>query len=388
MIKWAVSRPAVVWATSIVIVLGGAVSFTKLALATRTEVELPRLSIGASWTGASAELMEMYVASPIESAIQGVRGVRKTRSTSREGSAEITAELDPRTDVQIARLSILERLEILAPEFPRGVSRPTVRNFVPQDLQEPTLFTLTVTGPYTAGALQKLADDLLSPRLSAVAGISGVSAFGGTEFSVTIQYDAKLMRQLRVSPAALVGAVREARLIQSLGEEQRGVAELEVTLRDQPHAIEQLEDLPVRGRGRVFRLGELATVRPEEDAQGRFNRINGQPAITIDITRQPSADAVKTAAALRVAIDELRPTLPPKVDIRIVNDESEELSEQLRDLLLRGAIAFAAVILVIAVMLRDVRAVALVMGSAAVAIAGTAFGLYVLGIPANMLTLA
>jgi len=187
MIKWAVSRPAVVWATSIVIVLGGAVSFTKLALATRTEVELPRLSIGASWTGASAELMEMYVASPIESAIQGVRGVRKTRSTSREGSAEITAELDPRTDVQIARLSILERLEILAPEFPRGVSRPTVRNFVPQDLQEPTLFTLTVTGPYTAGALQKLADDLLSPRLSAVAGISGVSAFGGKEFSVTIQ---------------------------------------------------------------------------------------------------------------------------------------------------------------------------------------------------------
>lgn len=388
MIKWAVSRPAVVWATSIVIVLGGVVSFTKLALATRTEVELPRLSIGASWTGASAELMEMYVASPIESAIQGVRGVRKTRSTSSEGTASITAELDPRTDVQIARLSILERLEILAPEFPRGVSRPTVRNFVPQDLQEPVLFTLTVTGPYTPGALQKLADDLLSPRLSAVQGIAGVNAFGGTEFSVTIQYDAKLMRQLRVSPAALVGAVREARLIQSLGEEQRGVTEFEVTLRDQPNAIEQLEDLPVRGRGRVFRLGELATVRPEEDARGWFNRINGQPAITIDITRQPSADAVKTAAALRLAIDELRPTLPPKVDIRIVNDESEELSEQLRELLLRGAIAFAAVILVIAVMLRDARAVALVIGTAAVSIAGTAFGLYVFNIPANMLTLA
>ena len=61
MIKWAVSRPAVVWATSIVILLGGIVSFTKLALATRTTVELPRLMISSSWTGASAELMEMYV---------------------------------------------------------------------------------------------------------------------------------------------------------------------------------------------------------------------------------------------------------------------------------------------------------------------------------------
>ena len=389
MIKWAVSRPAVVWATSIVILLGGIVSFTRLALATRTNVELPRLTISSVWTGASAELMEMYVASPIESAIQGVRGVRKTRSTSQEGTATVTAELDPKADVQIARLSILERLEILAPEFPRGVTRPTVRNFVPQDLQEPTLFTLTVTGPYTSGALQKLADEQLSPRLSAVSGVAGVDAFGGTEFSVTVLYDAKLMRQLGVSPVALVGAVREARLVQALGEEQRGVSEFEVTLRDQPNAVEELEELPVRGRGgRIFRLGELATVRPEEDAQGRFNRINGQPAITMDITRQPGADAIHTAAALRLAIEELKQTLPPRVDIRIVNDESEELEKQLNNLLLRGAIAFAAVILVIAVMLRDVRAVALVMGSAAVAIAGTSFGLYIFDIPANMLTLA
>jgi multidrug efflux pump subunit AcrB len=389
MIKWAASRPAVVWATSIVILLGGIVSFTRLALATRTTVELPRLTIGASWNGASAELVEMYVASPIESAIQGVRGVRKTRSSSSEGTAQITAELDPATDVQIARLSILERLEILVPEFPRGVTRPTVRNFVPQDLQEPTLFTLTVTGPYTAGALQKLADETLSPRLSAVSGVAGVSAFGGTDFSVTISYDGKLMRQLGVSPAAILQAVRDARLVQALGEEQRGVSEFEVTLRDQPNAVEELGELPVRGRGgRVFRLGELATVRPEEDAGGRFNRINGQPAITMDITRQPGADAIHTAAALRAAISELQPTLPPRVEVRIVNDESEELARQLDNLLLRGAIAFAAVILVIAVMLRDFRAVALVIGSAAVSIAGTAFGLYVFDIPANMLTLA
>jgi HAE1 family hydrophobic/amphiphilic exporter-1 len=389
MIRWAASRPAVVWATCIVIVLGGVVSFTRLALATRTTVELPRLQITASWTGASAELMEMYVASPIESAIQGVRGVRKTRSSSNENTASITAELDPKTDVQIARLSILERLEILAPEFPRGVTRPRVVNYVPTELQEPTLFMLTVTGPYTAGTLQKLADDNLTPRLSGVPGVAGVSAFGGTDFSVTVSYDAQLMRQLGVSPAAFQQAVRDARLVQALGEEQRGVSELEVTLRDQPHAIEELNDLPVRGRGgRVFRLGELATVRPEEDANGRFNRINGQPAVTIEITRQPGADAIHTAKALREAIDEIRPTLPPRVELRIVNDESEELAEQLNNLLLRGAIAFAAVVLVIAVMLRDFRAVALVMGSAAVAIAGTAFGLYVFDIPANMLTLA
>jgi multidrug efflux pump subunit AcrB len=373
----------------VVILLGGIVSFSRLALATRTTVELPRLQISSTWSGASAELMEMYVASPVESAIQGVRGVRKTSSRSQEGSATITAELDPKADVQIARLSILERLEILAPEFPRGVTRPTVRNYVPTELQEPTLFTLTVAGPYTPGALKKLADDVLGPRLSAVSGVAGVNAFGGTDFSVSVSYNGQLLRQLGVSPIAFASAIRDARIVQSLGVEQRGVTEFQVSLRDQPAAIEELEQLPVRGRGgRVFRLGELATVRPEEDAQGRFNRIDGQPAITIDITRQPGADAIKTAAALRIAIAEVRPTLPPRVAVNIVRDESEELADQLNNLFLRGAIAFATVILVIALMLRDFRAVALVMGSAAVSIAGTAFGLYVFDIPANMLTLA
>lgn len=388
MIRWAASRPAVVWATSVVILLGGVVSFTRLALATRTEVELPRLQITSRWNGASAELVEMYVASPIESAIQGVRGVQRTSSRSSEGTASITAELDPTADVQLARLAILERLELLAPEFPRGVTRPSVRNFVPTELQEPTLFTLTLTGPYTAGALQKLAEDVLGPRLSAVPGVAGVNPFGGTEFSVSVAFDGQLLRQLGVSPVALGAAIRDARLVQSLGDDQRGPTEFQVTLRDQPDAIEQLGDLPVRGRGRVFRLGELATIRPEEDAGGRFNRIDGQPAITIDITRQAGADAIKTAAALRAAIDAIRPSLPRAVKVTVVNDESEELADQLGNLLLRGAVAFAAVILVIAVMLRDVRAIGLVIGSAAVAIAGTAFGLYLFRIPANMLTLA
>ena len=79
---------------------------------------------------------------------------------------------------------------------------------------------------------------------------------------------------------------------------------------------------------------------------------------------------------------------PAGVRYRITADDSIELDRQLTDLLMRGAIAFLAVMLLLAVALRNARAVALVMGSAAIAIAGTALGLYLLDIPANMLTLA
>jgi len=388
-IRWAVSRPAVVWAASVAICLGGAVSFTRLALATRTTVELPRLQVTAGWPGVSAELVEMYISSPVESAVQGVRGVKRTSSESRDGNSRITVELDPQANVQLTRLSILERLELLRGDFPLGASQPIVGNLVPEQLQEPPLLRVLLNGPYTPGALQRVADDVLTPRLSAVGGVSAVSVQGGTEFGASVAYDPQLLRQVGVDPQALTVAVRESRVVASLGIERLGASKREVVLRDQPDALEELEELPIRGRGgRVFRLGELARVRPEEDSRGMFFRVNGNTALSLTVTREAGSDAIKTAKAVRVALRAMTPELPPGVRWRVTADESVELDRQLKDLMRRGAIAFGAVALVLILALRNGRAVALVMGSAAIAIAGTALGLFLLDIPSNMLTLA
>lgn len=389
MIRWSVSRPAVIWAAAVSILLGGLVSFTKLALATRTSVELPRLQIFASWPGASAELVEMYLASPIEGAIQSVRGVRRTRSESRDDQVLLFAELDEKADVQLARLAILERLELLRKDFPLGVTQPFVSNFVPGELEEAPLLRVVLSGPYTPGALQRIADEQVSPRVSAVQGVAGISVQGGTEFGASVSYDPLLLRQLNIPPARLNEAIRDARVVEALGTERLGASVREVVLRDQPGALEELAALPIRGAGgRVFRLGELAQIRPEEDARGRFFRVNGNPALAFSVSRDAGSDAIKTAAAVRKTLEEMKSNLPLGVRYRITSDDSEELERQLNDLLLRGGIAFLAVMLVLAIALRNWRAVALVMGSAAFAIGGTALGLYLLEIPANMLTLA
>jgi multidrug efflux pump subunit AcrB len=388
-IRWAVSRPAIVWAATAIVLLGGAVSFSRLALATSTTVEFPRLRISASWPGASAELVEMYIASPVEAAAQGVRGVRRTSSESRDGTASLTVELDPHADVQLTRLAILERLELLRPEYPIGVIPPKVGNFVPEALEEPPLLRVVLSGPYTPGAMQRIADEEITPRIGAVPGVAGLAIGGGTEFGATVSYDPSLLRQLGIAPTALNEAIAEARVVQALGTERLGASKREVVLRDQPGSLEALAELPIRGRGnQVFRLGQLAEVRPEEDARGRFFRVNGQSALSFTVTREASADAIRTAAAVRAAMAELVDRLPPGIRYRITSDDSIELRRQLTDLVRRGAIAFVAVALLLGLALRNARAVALVMGSAAIAVAGTALGLYLLKIPANLLTLA
>ncbi len=389
MIGFATRRPAVVWAMCAAILVAGGIAFSRLPLASRTSVELPRLTVSASWNGAAAEVVEMYVTSPVESLVQGVRGVRRTTSESRDNSMNITVELDPKADVQLARLGILERLELLRGEFPPGVSRPSVSNFTPEGLEEPVLLQVQVSGPYTPGALGKMLDEQAAPRLAAVPGVSSVSSRGGSNIGVALVYDPALLRRLDMSPTLLTGAINGARIVEALGSETRDGVTRSVTLRDEPKTLNDVEQLPISAPGdRVFTLGELSTIRAEEDAMGNFFRINGVPAVAISLYRHANADAIKTAAAARSTVEELQRIAPPGVRYRVSQDASIDLDKELKDLMKRGVIAFCSVLIVLSIMLRRVRAVALVMGSTAVAIAGTALGLYLLDVPANLLTLA
>jgi multidrug efflux pump subunit AcrB len=388
MISWCSRRPAVVWAASVAIVLAGAMAFVRLPLATRGAVELPRLQIMANWPGASPEMVEMYLTAPIEGAVQGVRGVHRSNSESRDESANITVELQAGRDVQIVRLAILERLEMLRPELPAGVAPPAVTNYVPQELQEAPLVRYTVSGPLTAGTLQRLLEDRVVPRVSAIPGVGGISVRGGVEPGITVSYDPELLRRIGVRPQQLADVVRDARVVRSVGIERRGASERPVVVRDEPKTIEALEALPIAVGDRVFRLGELASVHPEEDARGMFFRIDGEPAVAISIARQAGADAVATAAEVRAAMAEAQRLLPAAVRISLTSDDSENLSEQLRELAIRGAVALLAVMLVLVVAMRDSRGVGIVMLTVLVAVGGTALSLHLLEIPANLLTLA
>ena len=390
MIRWAATRPAVVWAFAAGLTIAGGVAFTKLPLATRTTVDLPKIAVSAAWRGASPELIETYLTSPIEAAVQGIHGVRKTSSLSNSDQASVTVELDPEADITMARLAILERMETLRRDLPAAAQNTiNVSNYVPEELDQQPLLEVNVTGPYTPGALQRISKDRVRPRLEALAGIAGIGENGGAENGVLLSYDPSRLRQLGIDPALLVQALLQAKVVDALGVTREGSTERHVSLRDVPHAIDDLERLPVRGPGgQIYPLGELAAIHPEEDSRGRFYRLNGQTAVTLSLQRQAGADAIKTAAAARALLDQIRPTLPRGVTLRIERDESVDLNEELSNLLLRGAIAFASVLLVMMLTLRDIGRSLLVLGSAVVAIAGTALGLYLFKIPANLLTLA
>jgi multidrug efflux pump subunit AcrB len=107
-----------------------------------------------------------------------------------------------------------------------------------------------ITGPYTPGALQKMLVDVVEPRLSAVPGVAGIGRGLGVEIGVSVSYDAQRLRMLGVPPDLLTDAIGNARVVQALGTERLGATQRAVVLRDQPGALEDLADLPVRAPSR------------------------------------------------------------------------------------------------------------------------------------------
>ena len=384
-----VTRPAAVWAVAIALSMAGAIAATRLPLAARTTVDLPRLTVYATWNGASAEVVEMYVTAPLESAIHGVRGVRRTDSESRDNAMSITVELGARSDVPIARLGILERIERRRAELPPGVSPVRVGNYAPEGLEELPLLQVDVSGPYTPGTLQRFLDDVVVPQLAAVRGVSGVRTMGGNARGVAVTYDPVTLRRAGVTPGQLVQALTTAGARIPLGIDAR---QRNVVVAPDATSLEAVRALPVAlatdGASMPMTVGDLTTVRADEESDGRFFRIDGDPAVALFVDRAAGADAVRTAAAVRTVLHAVQRQAPLGVQLRVRQDTSEDIAKSVGDLARRGLIAVCAVVFVLWGMTRQWYTTAAVIVSTVVALLATALTLYVFAIPANVLTVA
>lgn len=382
-------RPAAVWAVAIAISIAGAMAATRLPLAARTTVEVPRLMVNATWNGASAEVVEMYVTAPLESAIHGVRGVRRTDSESRDNSMSITVELGEGTDIPIARLGILERIERLRAELPPGVSPVRVSNFAPEGLEELPLLQVDVSGPYTPGTLQQLLDDVVVPQLAAVEGVSSVRSMGGNTRGIAVTYDPATLRRVGVAPGQLVNALTTAGARVPLGTD---AGQRSAVLTPDATSLNAVRALPVTmtadGMGAPLTVGDIATVRADEESDGRFFRIDGNPAVALFVDRASGADAMRTSAAVRAVLDAVQRKTLRGTTFRVRQDSSEDIAKTVADLARRGLVAVCAVVLLLWGATRAWRMTVAVIVSTIVAILATALTLYLLEIPANVLTLA
>lgn len=333
-----------------VLVLSAILMMAGIWSLTRTEVDIfpdltaPTVVVMTEASGLAPEEVERQVTYPIESAVNGVSGIRRVRSASSPGFSVVWAEFDWDTDAYLARQMVTERLATV--ELPAGVSAPVLG---PQSsiLGEMMIIGLTAPGDSVSMMeLRTIADKTITPRLLSINGVAAVAVLGGNAKEMQIALDPMKMQAYGVSLGQVsdaVGAMNDnasGGVVMEFGNEYLVRADLNTS------DPAEIAAAPIGGG---LTVGHVATVG-DASAEPKIGTasIEGTPAVIITVTKQANTGTPSLTARIDDELETIASQLPAGVkmhtDIFRQNDFIETSINNLQRTLLEGAI-FVAIVL-------------------------------------------
>jgi cobalt-zinc-cadmium resistance protein CzcA len=335
-----------------------------------------------------AEELEIAIAIPMEVALAGLPGVRRVRSVSQLGVAQVTIEFQPDADYYRSRQFVAERVAQVAGELPAGTEPPLISSLTGR-LNEIFEFTLEAEpGAADLMTLRDLAEFEVNNRLVAVPGVAAVERLGGYLRQFQVQLDPERLSARRITLDEVRHAVEESNLNASGGIVAQGAIEWTVRALGRAGGTEDLRRTVIAVRGDVpVRLDDVADVREAPAVRrGVAHRLRGE-VVSARVIKQFGADTVEVAAGIRQAVDEIRRALPRGVQLRVVYDQSQLVEAALGGVGRAVALGGVFVVLVILLLLGDWRAALLVTATIPVSIALAGLLLQPLGVGLNTMTL-
>lgn len=379
-------RPAALYGVLLLLTIGGVYAAARLPASIFPSVTFPIVKVIADAGEEPAARMMPTVTRPLEEAILRVPGVRLVRSTTSRGSSEISAEFAWGTDMQVALQRVQAETQRIRPDLPAETR-------IDVEWMNTAIFPIQgyalTSSTRSQAELLALAEFTLKPALIRISGVSEVQIQGGRRREFEVWLDPGQLAARRLAPADVVEAVRRSHDVLSAGLAEQN-HELYLTLVDG-----RVEDLAGLGRiavpvesGPPATLGELGEIKVADEVSYIRTTADGQPAVLLNLIRQPSANTVAIAAGVDRLFREQPQLLPSDVHWTTFYDQARFVTDSVhgtRDAILIGVVLAALVLLVF---LRSLR-LALVAVAAiplTVAIVGLALG--IAGQTVNLMTLA
>lgn len=394
MIRASIRRPVAVTMIYVGIALLGVVAWRGIPVELLPDTDLPQLTITSTWRGASPEAMEAFVTSPLEGAVQQVRGVETITSVSFErygfARAQLRVEFARETDMDFARLELSERLAALREGLPAEATRPQIEQYVPQEFseQQRPFLSYTLTGPYTLEALRAHVDEVVVPELLQVEGVSGVEAYGGRQRLLEISLDQNKVRALGLDPVFVWQKINELEYVAEAGViEDQGLLRT-VAIRHRTESADEIRRSPLlTDRSRIVRVSDVATVHDTFEDHTSHYRIDGQPAVSFQIHKEVRVNTVAVADRVKERVEAMSAVHPSGVRVILDDDESEAIKRQLTDLRSRAMVAALVIFVVLLAFLRSFRSAGIVFATIAFSVLIALNLIYFGGLTLNILTL-
>ncbi len=344
LIDAAFSRTRVVVMTLIMVLVVGAYAYVSIPKEANPEVPLPLFYVSTGLDGISPTDAERLLIEPMEQEFEGINGLQTLEAFASEGSASIQLEFQPGGDTDQALRDIRVAVDRVQGDLPDDAYEITVTEI---NTALFPIITAILSGPVPERTLNSLAEDL-QERIEGLPGVLEVDIGGSRTEFLEVLIDPTVFQTYDLSFDELIGQITRNNRLIAAGAIETGAGRIVLTV---PGLIEDLDDvmgMPVLVRdGTVVTFGDVATVRRTFDDPSGFARIDGQPALALEVVKRSGANIIETVAQVRALVEEMRVDWPDSVEITYLNDQSEQVQDLLSDLEANVIAAVALVMIVI-----------------------------------------
>lgn len=396
---------ALIALVTIVAAIFGGLALNNLKQELVPSISFPQLVVLSSYPGASPEVVNNDVSTPVEAAIQGVPNLDSTSAVSSTNQSIITAKFTYGTDLATAEQKIDQAINRIKSTLPSGVE-PQVLSGSIDDLP---VVQLAVS---STGDQRTLADDITKlaiPDIKDLKGVNDAQLVGEVGRRITITPDPAKLAAAGVSSSAIKDALQQSGVLIPGGSITEDDKTLSIQSGTQLGSVEDIAGLPLvrsaaAGAGAAApgaaavpgaaaaavtppTIGSVAAVAETDDPITSLSRVNGEPALTIAVTKLPSANTVEVSHEVTKLIPELEKKLGSDATITVVFDQAPFITQSINSLAEEGLLGLAMAVIVILVFLLSVRATIVTIVSIPTSVLITFVVMWATGYTLNIITL-
>jgi HAE1 family hydrophobic/amphiphilic exporter-1 len=342
-----VRRP--VFATMIILSLTvvGLFSFKSLGVDLFPKIDFPTITVTVVNPGAGPREIETEITDKVESSVNTISGIDELRSTSVEGVSQVFVQFLLEKDPNVAAQEVRDKVNLIIGDLPETAEEPIIQRI---DTDAAPVLRVVVSSPRSLREVTELADKQIKKRIESISGVGSVSIVGGARREIQVKLDPDKMRAFNVTVPEVAAAIRQQNMEVPGGRVDEGARELTVRTLGRVTNPSDFNNIAVSSRG-VYpvKISDIGYAEDSSEEQRTSARLNGQPAVTLIVTKQSGQNAVAVADAVKERLTELQKTLPANVRLQVIGDTSIFIKasvEAIETHLVEGSILAAVVVFI------------------------------------------
>ena len=381
-----IRRPVLATVLTLIILIFGFIGYSYLGVREYPSVDNPIISVTCSYPGANADVIENQITEPLEQNINGIPGIRSLSSVSQQGQSRITVEFELSVDLETAANDVRDKVSRAQRFLPRDCDPPTVSKADADAM--PILMVALQSDKRSLLELSEIADLTVKEQLQTISDVSGVSIWGEKRYSMRLWLDPIKMSGYGITPTDVKNAIDKENVELPSGSIEGDNTELTIRTLGLMHTAEEFNNLIIKeDNNRIIRFSDIGRAELGPADIRSYMKMNGVPMVGVVVIPQPGANHIQIADAVYERMERMQKDLPEDVVYDYGFDSTKFIRASINEVKDTVFIAFALVIIIIFLFLRDWRVTLVPCIVIPVSLIGAFFVMYIAGFSINVLSM-